>query len=382
MSGLPASQEAAGPGRSVGYLSLEAPREGQAAHTHIHAIIDGLEAQGWRVTPFLATRTGVSAGRSLLAKLVDYVAVQARLIAALPRLDAVYVRAHPAAWPASIVARWCGRPVVHEINGPHGELAVTYPWLKPFARLVATLQRAQYRRAAHLVAVTPGLVAWAKTEAGHDRVTLVPNAADVERFTPNGPRHVLGDSEARPYAIFVGGLVKWHGIATMLDALAHPDWPDGVALVVVGDGIERDRLARAQAEGMPGLVWFGRQPQEAVPAILRGALVALVPIESPDGRADTGVLPLKLYEAMACGLPLIASDLPGQADLVREEGAGWLVPPGDAGALARAVAAAAADPEAARRIGASNAEAARLRHGWRARAAVVSRVLTDALSIV
>lgn len=142
MSSLPALQEAAGPGRSVGYLSLEAPREGQAAHTHIHAIIDGLEAQGWRVTPFLATRTGVSAGRSLLAKLVDYVAVQACLIAALPRLDAVYVRAHPAAWPASLVARWCGRPVVHEINGPHGELAVTYPWLKPFARLVAALQRA------------------------------------------------------------------------------------------------------------------------------------------------------------------------------------------------------------------------------------------------
>lgn len=357
-------------GLRLGYLALETPREGQAAHTHIHAIIAGLEADGWQVECFFATRSGASGGRSAFARLFDYVVVQARLIRAMKRLDGVYVRAHPAALPVGIAAWLMKKPIMHEINGPHGDLTITYPRLKPLAWFIAACQRAQYHRASHLVAVTPGLVAWAKTEAGHERVTMVPNGVDTRVFTPDGPRHDIG----RPYVAFVGGLVKWHGIATMLDALSHPEWPKSVALVVVGDGVERARLVNAEADQMPGLVWLRRLPQAEVPAILRGALAGLVPIENPAGRSDTGVLPLKLYESMACGIPVIATNLPGQRDLVREETAGLLVPPGDAKALARAVARLSADPAQSARTGAGNAVAAKLRHDWTLRAKHVSRV--------
>jgi glycosyltransferase involved in cell wall biosynthesis len=365
-----------GSGLRLGYLALETPHEGQAAHTHIHAIIAGLEAEGWQVERFFATRSGASSGRSAFARLFDYIAVQARLIRAMRRLDGVYVRAHPAALPTGIAAWLMKKPIMHEINGPHNDLTITYPRLKPLAWFIAACQRAQYNRANHLVAVTPGLVAWAKGEAAHNRVTLVPNGVDTNIFTPDGPRHDIG----KPYVAFVGGLVKWHGIATMLNALAHADWPKGVALVVVGDGVERERLAAAEADNMPGLIWLRRLPQSEVPAILRGAIAGLVPIENPGGRSDTGVLPLKLYETMACGIPVIATNLPGQRDLVREEAAGLLVPPADAKALARAVARLASDPVQSKRTGRQNSIATQLRHDWKVRARHVSSLLKKAFN--
>jgi glycosyltransferase involved in cell wall biosynthesis len=144
---------------------------------------------------------------------------------------------------------------------------------------------------------------------------------------------------------------------------------------VVGDGIERGRLEKAA--GNPRLLWLGRRPYREVPAILRGARAALCPIEDPDGRSATGVAPLKLYEAMACGVPVIATDLPFQREIVIGEDAGYIVPPGDAPALAQAVASVAINPEEARRKGARGAAYAVAQASWAARAAEVSSRMSE-----
>jgi glycosyltransferase involved in cell wall biosynthesis len=349
--------------RRLAYLCLETPREGQGAATHVREIVRGLLASGWQVELFATGCGGASAGTSYLSRIVDYARVQWALYRALGRFDAVYVRAHFAALPLALAARLRAVPVFQEVNGRPADLGVTYRWLRPFLGALAWSYRVQLRHASHVFAVTGGLVEWVRRSVRHTRVTLIPNAADTDLFRPDGPVAPIGG----PYVIFVGGLVAWHGIETMLAATRSAQWPRDVRLVVVGDGVERVRV-KAAAQSDSTVLWLGLRSYEEVPELLRGAIAALCVIDDPDGRSATGVAPLKLFEALACGLPVIASDLPFQADIVRSHALGIVIPAGSGEALARAVATLAADPEEARAIGRRGAAYARAHGSWSARA--------------
>ncbi|WID98749.1 glycosyltransferase family 4 protein [Bosea vestrisii] len=353
----------------LAYLSLETPRPGQASQTHIDEIIANLRLSGWQVELFATTRGGASARTSFLQRLLDYGRVQLALARRLREFDAVFVRSHFMALPLALWARRRKVPVIHEINGKPADIGVTYPALKPFSPLFAWLYRTQYRMAAHLVAVTEGLAQWARSFAGHDRVSTVSNGANTDLFTPEGPRADI----AGRYVIFVGGLVAWHGIGTMLAALREPAWPADVRLVIVGDGIERDRVEAAK--GNPRLLWLGRQPYEAVPALLRGALAALCVIEDQDGRSAAGVAPLKLFEAMACGIPVIVSDLPFQAEIVRQAEAGLVVPAASAARIAETIRMLAEAPERAAMLGRNGGTYVLREASWRRRGDQIDHIL-------
>lgn len=357
----------------LAYLSLETPRPGQASQTHIDEIIAGLSDCGWQVELFATARGGASARTSFLRRLFDYCRVQQALARRLDEFDAIFIRSHFMGLPLALLAGWRKRPVVQEINGKPADIGVTYPALKPFSPIFSWLYRAQYRRAAHLLAVTPGLVDWAKAFAGHDRVSLVSNGANTALFKPEGP---TGPIEGH-YAIFVGGLVAWHGVGTMLAALRDPAWPADVKLVVVGDGIERGRIEAAK--GDPHLIWLGRRAYREIPALMRGALAALCVIEDQDGRSSSGVAPLKLFEAMACGAPVIASDLPFQADIVRQSRAGLVIPAAAPERLASAVHQLSADVPAARDMGANGAAYVVREASWRRRSEDINQILKAAL---
>ncbi|WP_100961691.1 glycosyltransferase [Bosea sp. FBZP-16] len=353
----------------LAYLSLETPRPGQASQTHIDEIIASLRQSGWQVELFATTRGGASARTSFLQRLLDYGRVQLALGRRLGEFDAVFVRSHFMALPLALWARRRKVPVVQEINGKPADIGVTYPALKPFAPLLSWLYRTQYRMAGHLVAVTEGLAQWARGFSGHDRVSTVSNGANTELFTPEGPR---ADITGR-YVVFVGGLVAWHGIGTMLAALREPAWPADVRLVIVGDGIERGKVEAAKTD--PRLLWLGRQPYDAVPALLRGALAALCVIEDQDGRSAAGVAPLKLFEAMACGIPVIASDLPFQAELVRQADVGLVIPPASPSAIAAAVATLADQPDEAGALGKNGASYVAREASWQQRGREIDLIL-------
>jgi len=353
----------------LAYLSLETPRPGQASQTHIDEIIASLKDCGWQVELFATTRGGASAQTSFLQRLLDYGRVQLALARRLREFDAVFVRSHFMALPLALWARWRKVPVVQEINGKPADISVTYPALKPFAPLFAWLYRTQYRMAAHLVAVTEGLAQWARSFAGHDRVSVISNGANTDLFKPEGARADI----AGRYVIFVGGLVAWHGIGTMLAALREPAWPADVRLVIVGDGIERGKVEAAKDNSR--LLWLGRQPYEAVPALLRGALAALCVIEDQDGRSASGVAPLKLFEAMACGVPVIASDLPFQAEIISSNAAGLIVPAEAPDLLAAAVRHLAETPKTARAMGTNGASYVVREASWRRRGSDIHHIL-------
>ncbi len=359
--------------KRLAYLSLETPREGQATHTHVHEIINGLRVAGWQVELVTTSRGGASSGSGYLTRAVDYVRAQWTLAKGFARVDAVFMRAHFMALPVAFWARLRGKPVFQEINGLPDDIFVTYRWLRLAGLLVKWSYRVQMRLAAHVFVVTEGLRGWAVDQAGHGRVSVVTNGANTHVFSADGPRR----DAAGPYIAFVGGLTAWHGIDIMIAATHSPDWPEAVGLVIIGDGIERGQVEAAMAN--PRLRWLGRQPQEEAAAWLRGALAALSITQDASGHLGTGVAPLKLFEAMASGVPVIVTDLPFQSEIIRGHEAGLVIAMADAEGLAKAVAILAADPAAAGRMGSNGAAYVLAEASWQVRANLIAATMQDTL---
>jgi glycosyltransferase involved in cell wall biosynthesis len=356
------------------YLSLETLRPGQASHTHVRTIADGLGAAGLP-TRLIAQELAEGAPRdSRIGRLLRYLTLSLRGLAALRSVDVAYVRAHPAALPFSFVARLLGKPVVHEVNGRTADIGVSYGlpgWLTAGLNWV---QIVQYRWAAGVVAVTPGLKAWLAAILGRDdTLHLVPNGADGALFRPDAPGGPQIDGD---YALFFGGLVAWHGVETMLAAVRQPAWPAALRLVVVGDGQLAPQLRQAAAAD-PRILALGYLPKTELAGLAARAYTVLCPIEPHGARDEGGVAPLKLFEGMAAGRPVIVTELPFQADLVRRHGCGLVVPTADPVALAEAAATLIRERASADAMGRQGRTAVETLYDWRFRVADTVAVLQN-----
>jgi glycosyltransferase involved in cell wall biosynthesis len=281
---------------------------------------------------------------------------QAQLWAGRQHGAVLYVRGHYMAFPSTLIAKLFNIPIFHEINGPYEDVFIAHPVLNKLRWILIPMQRIQYRWATGLIAVTQELVDWAKTESGHSRCRLISNGANIDIFKP-----LEGKSPTRSYAIFFGGLTEWHGVPVMLEAVQSDLWPKNIDLVIIGDGIYASAV-RDLALKNKSVHFKGRLPYREVASWVCGALVGLVPISNPGGRSETGLMPLKLFETLACGVPVIVTDFPGQADC------GLVIPDQHPEELAKAVAMLADDRDRAEAMGARGAAEVRSRHSWRARA--------------
>ena len=263
--------------------------------------------------------------------------------------DALYERIALHSAAGSTAARALGIPHIVELNAPLPEEAARYRRLER-PEDADRLERATLSHAGLVLPVSSPLAAYAR-DRGAQRVEVTPNAVAPERFSDLPPR----DPSAPPVAVFSGALRPWHGIETIAEAWALLDG-EAPRLRVIGDGPARDVVAAAGAE------MLGAVPHEQVPRLLGEADIGLAPY-SPDAPAYFS--PLKLFEYLAAGLAIVAADIPGVRDVTGSEAA-VLIPPGDAPALAREVAALAADHAARERLG-SAARALAAEHTWQRR---------------
>jgi glycosyltransferase involved in cell wall biosynthesis len=172
--------------------------------------------------------------------------------------------------------------------------------------------------------------------------------------------------DGRPFELlFVGRLVERKGVHLLLDALATMPAGERPVLRVVGDGPERASLEeRAARLGLVDSVRFdGFVSTEALKAAFAQCDAFVLPAVI-DAKGDTEGLGVVLLEAMVNGKPVIASAAGGIVDIVRDGRNGFLVPPGDAPALADAVRACIADPERARRMGMQGREDVEAGFSW------------------
>lgn len=358
----------------ITYLCLQGTSPGQASHTHVHAIVRGLRAAGFQVDLFEPRYRSSTDRPRLLGRLLPMILTELRVISVLPRTDVLYVRHHVAAFAAVLAALVMRKPVVQEANGPSADLFLAWPQIRPLKPLIIWLATVQYRWSREVIAVTPGLGRSVQEQPGRHRVTVIPNGADVELFHPGA---ISSRALPRPYVVFFGALATWQGIATMLAATEHPEWPEDVHLVVAGDGALRADVERAARAGR--VAFLGNLPQAELPGIVAESIGSLIVKDHP-AHATSGLSPLKLYESMAAGVPIVVSALPGLEETVRRFDCGIVVPAADPGALARAVRTLGSDPNLRKRLGRNGRRAAVAEFSWDVSGAATVRVVERALS--
>lgn len=249
-------------------------------------------------------------------------------------------------------ARRHGVPFVYEVRAFWEDAAVDHGTTRQGSlryRLTRGLETWVLRRADAVTCICEGLRADI-VGRGVDpaRVTVIPNAVDTHRFSYRAPRNAalaeslgLGDT---PVVGFIGSFYGYEGLDLAIEALkrlrqSHSE----IRLLLVGGGPQADNLRRQVREhGLEdGVIFTGRVPNEDVARYYTLVDAFLYPRRSM--RLTELVTPLKPLEAMAQGIPVIASDIGGHRELIRHGETGLLFPAGDVDALADRVSDLIAD---------------------------------------
>lgn len=282
-------------------------------------------------------KIGMTLAPALLAAAM--LPVLQRLEAAEPfdLIDAHYF--YPDGVAATLLGAWLGKPVVVTARGTDINLIPKHAAPRAMIRWAA-------RHAAAIIAVSQALKdELVRLGVAPDKVTVLRNGVDLALFGPTDrdeTRRALG--VAGRVLLSVGQLIPRKGHDLVIGAL--PMLPDAT-LLIAGDGPDRAALeARAHALGVAARVRFLGLVEHARLAPLYGAADALVLASSREGWANV------LLEAMACGTPVVASDIWGNPEVVARPEAGVLMRTRDAAGVAEAVArlfAALPDRAATRR---------------------------------
>ena len=254
------------------------------------------------------------------------------------RFDLVHAHVYASTVAAAIATLGTGVPLVIT---EHTEAS----WQGWRARWVS---RWVYRLARHIIAVSTPIERrlMERDDVAPDLITVIPNAVvSASEAPPDASPALPAWLREHPLVGVVARLQPEKGVANFLRAAAYvsPSFQEA-HFVIVGDGpLQRELTTLAEDLGLKSRVHFlGFRPDAS--ALMRSLEVLVVP------SLDEGS-PLVTLEAMASGVPIVASAVGGIPDQIRHDREGLLVPPGDAGALGEALLELLREPARARRLG-------------------------------
>ncbi|MEM9800842.1 MAG: glycosyltransferase family 4 protein [Planctomycetota bacterium] len=278
-----------------------------------------------------------------------------------PDVVIAYDGLSPAAWRGARAARSLGVPLILVEEGfpDHGqpvERSLRMFGARAWGRLVR-------RTARRVIALDPVAQSQAVREGfDPDIVSVLPSGVDVETFRPGLSSEVLRRHHVRGMVLLhIGRIEPGRGIDVLMDAFARSvgqrhDW----SLVFCGTGSYR-QAARAHAERLgigANVHWAGVPRPEELPGLVGSATALLVP------ALDDDVASLKIRRAMACGVPVLISDVSRLAGTIDHDENGLIVPRGDLEAWRAAISRLASDPSRRERWGKSAREVAISRFSW------------------
>ena len=330
-----------------------------AAHggaVHVTAVADGLAALGhdvhvlaspgdtpfpsgpvrwWPMRPPLGTR-------QLRVLRAGHVLRLAREL----RPDVIMERYYNFGGEGILAAHRLGTVAVLEVNAPvidhHGSLKRRVD----AALLVRPMERWRNWQCRHSDLIVTPTARILPPGIPPDRVLEAEWGADVVRFRPDASGPVpFRRSPGEVVVVFVGAFRAWHGAVQLVDAMRQlrARGRTDIKAVLVGDGPELARV-RAASAALDNVIVTGALPHEAIPACLAAADAGIAPFDvsgHPALAIDFYWSPLKIFEYMASGLPVVLPRIPRLSEVVRDGREGVLYdatePDGLAAAIARAV---------------------------------------------
>lgn len=337
---------------------------------HLARIAPALSSRGWKVSVFslggdgplrlALEREGVAVlrspvrrgqgGANLLTRVLGFSGAAAALLWAMLRrrpavvhcfLPAAYMTGAPAAWIARIPIRIMSRRSLND-----------YQRNRLGSR---SLERLLHRSMTALLGNSRAVVRQLSEEGVPPRrLGLIYNGIDACEFEASADsraatRDALSLAPTTLALVIVANLIQYKGHADLIDALAlaRPDMLEDWRLIVVGrdDGIQDAIERQAEAAGLAGnIVFLGARRD--VPALLAAADIGLL-VSHQEGFSNA------VIEAMAAGLPMIVTDVGGNAEAVQDKETGLVVPARDPARLAQAIVALANDPNRRSILGAA-----------------------------
>ncbi len=340
--------------RSGRVLQLLGPSTG-GIRRHVVTLTGELRRRGWEVV--VAGPAGVLDGVGVLDAIVDVPsgsspvrALRARqqLAPLLAGVDLVHAHGLKAGWVAATVRS--GPPLVVTVHN-----LVLDEAAGPAAPLLRALEGALPSRVDAVIAVSPGIAERFAGSRAATRITVVPpvGPGPAPTRSPAETREALGVGPDAPLVVTVARLHPQKGLDVLLDAVsALGERVPGVRVAVVGQGpLDRELRVRAADLGVAGVVVFAGATPNAADQLAAADVVAV------PSRWESG--PLVVAEALELGRPVVSTPVGFVPELIEDGVSGWLVPVGDARALAAALGDALAHPaEGARRVAVARARMA------------------------
>lgn len=286
--------------------------------------------------------------------------------------DVVYERYSLFSPALSVVAGALRVPAVLEVNAPLIEEQQRYRQLFD-VDLAESMLRRNALAADAVACVSEPVLRWVRQRVPEARTVLAPNGVNTFRITarPAGRRPALSPGrrgQARFTVAFTGTLKPWHGVPDLLEAVAlanaDPTRTGQWTARIIGDGPGRPDLERLAAQLGVDTEFTGAVLPESVPRLLHECDAAAAPYPQPEPGQDHYFSPLKVYEYLAAGLPVIATSVGQIPSIIEQERTGLMVPAGDPAAFAAALNRLAADPALRERLGTQARAAAVEHHSW------------------
>jgi len=354
------------PGTVGGSVHVRAVAEGLAALGHeVHALVSpGGEAfpQGpvrWiAMVPPLGRKELRWARRSVVARLLRDI-----------HGDAVIERYYNFGGEGILAAAALGVRTMLEVNAPVIDYQGSPKHILDRALVVQPMRRWRERicRSADVI-VTPS-AAILPADTPSSKVVVLEWGADTDRFRPDAGGVLPFTRPSGTVAVFAGAFRSWHGASNLVRAMRQLNERrvSGLSAVLIGQGPEFASV-KAEAAGLQNVIFAGAVPHERMPACLAASDIGVAPFDvDAHGPLSLGFYwsPLKIFEYMAAGLPVVAPALPRIASLAAHGTEALLYDPSQPETLADALTALLDAPLRARLGAAARARAER-EYSWAA----------------
>ncbi len=274
-----------------------------------------------------------------------------------------------------ILSRTLGIPAIIECNGLPGMEAEMLRGVQKRKTIIwpirSLISRFLFRTIDGVVAVTQGI----KREIiqnyhiRSDKVFVIHNGANLDLFKPIEQdlcKEKFDLNQENKYVCFIGNLAPWQGVEYLIKASPLIVKEDiKTRFLIVGDGVMAETLRRMVEDiNMKDKFNFlGKVPYEQVPDLINASAICVAPfIRKRNERI--GLSPLKIYEYLACGKPVVASDIEGVGDFLRETRSGIAVEPENHDRLAKGIIGLLQNEDMSKEMGRNGRIIVTREHSW------------------